>query len=59
VIGYTGNGLRLIGPETLNKNLLYNLGCNGIGILPSIFGGWKVSQFLGNKAAEKSIFDVK
>ncbi len=57
LMGYTQNGIRLIGPEPENKNLLYNLGCNGIGILPSIYGGWKISQFILNKIKTKSIFD--
>jgi glycine/D-amino acid oxidase-like deaminating enzyme len=57
LMGYTQNGIRVIGPEPENKNLLYNLGCNGIGILPSIFGGWKISQYLLNNVNEKSIFD--
>lgn len=57
LMGYTKNLLRIIGPEPQNPNLLYNLGCNGIGILPSVFGGWKISQFIQNKISGKSIFD--
>lgn len=57
LMGYTPNGVRLIGPEPLNKNLLYNLGCNGIGILPSIFGSYKISKILAGDKFEKSIFD--
>jgi glycine/D-amino acid oxidase-like deaminating enzyme len=57
LMGYTPNGIRLIGIEPLNKNLLYNLGCNGIGILPSIFGANKISKILSGEKFEKSIFD--
>lgn len=57
LMGYTPNGLRCIGPEPLNSVLMYNLGCNGVGLLSSIFGGWRISKFLTKKKLEKSIFD--
>jgi len=57
LMGYTPNGIRLIGPEPCNPTLLYNLGCNGVGILPSIFGGMHISRFLNNEKVEQSIFD--
>ena len=59
LMGYTKTGLRLIGPEILNENLLYNLGCNGVGILPSIHGAYKISQILLGKKQEESIFDPR
>ncbi|NJS41144.1 hypothetical protein HC766_02035 [Candidatus Gracilibacteria bacterium] len=49
--------IRIVGVEPRNKNLLYNLGCNGVGLLPSVFGGWKISQIIGGKKVEKDIFD--
>lgn len=58
LMGYTKNGIRLIGPEPKNPSLLYNLGCNGIGILPSIYGGKRLSQIILGEQTEKSIFDV-
>ncbi len=58
LMGYTSNGIRLVGPEPKNARLLYNLGCNGIGILPSIFGGQRISEFIAEKEIGKSIFDV-
>jgi len=58
-MGYTTSGLRLIGPEPANPVLLYNLGCNGIGILTSIYGGKKISDFLAGKTMPPSIFDPK
>lgn len=57
LMGYTKNGVRLIGPEPCNPVLLYNLGCNGVGILSSIFGGKRISKFLNHHKLEKSIFD--
>ena len=57
LMGYTPNGIRCIGPEPCNPVLLYNLGCNGIGILPSIFGGKKISRHINGEHVERSIFD--
>ncbi|HYC83406.1 MAG TPA: FAD-binding oxidoreductase [Candidatus Paceibacterota bacterium] len=57
LMGYTPNGVRRIGPEPCNPVLLYNLGCNGVGILPSIFGGKRVARFLKEEEVEPSIFD--
>ena len=57
LMGYTKNRIRLVGVEPCNPNLLYNLGCNGIGILPSIFGGYKIAQIITKKKQFKSIFD--
>lgn len=53
----TKTGLRTIGPENKNPNLLYNIGCNGVGILSSIHGWRKISQFLLGNVSNPSIFD--
>jgi glycine/D-amino acid oxidase-like deaminating enzyme len=58
-MGYTTNGLRLIGPDSKNPILLYNLGCNGVGILPSIFGAKRISDMLSGKKIKPMIFDPK
>ena len=58
LMGYTKNKVRLIGEEPKNKILLYNLGCNGVGILPSIYGGKRISMLLNNQKLERSIFDI-
>lgn len=58
LMAYTQNGVRLIGPEPKNSTLLYNLGCNGIGILPSVYGGKRISDFIAGNETKKSIFDV-
>jgi len=57
LMGYTPNRVRLIGEEPKNPVLLYNLGCNGIGIVPSIFGGRKISRIIGGENLNDSIFD--
>lgn len=58
LMGYTKNMLRMIGPDPRNKALLYNLGCNGVGILASIYGAKRISYFLQSGVLDKSIFDV-
>lgn len=58
LMGYTKNRIRTVGPEPQNPTLLYNLGCNGIGILPSVYGGKKIARHIGGEHVERSIFDV-
>jgi glycine/D-amino acid oxidase-like deaminating enzyme len=58
LMGYTTNGVRMIGTEPSNPRLLYNLGCNGIGILPSVYGGKRIAQLINKEKLEASIFDV-
>lgn len=58
VMGYTKNLLRMVGPDPSHKRLFYNLGCNGIGLLPSIFGGHKVARQIKGDKFPPSIFDV-
>jgi glycine/D-amino acid oxidase-like deaminating enzyme len=57
LMGYTPNAIRRIGSEPCNPVLLYNLGCNGVGILLSIYGGHKIARHLNNEQVEKTIFD--
>jgi len=59
LMGYTPNRVRLIGSEPKNPVLLYNLGCNGIGIIPSVFGGRKISRIIAGERLAPSIFDPK
>lgn len=56
LMGYTANGLRMVGFEKRNKTLMYNLGCNGIGILPAIWGGKRIADLL-NGDSSVSLFD--
>jgi len=57
LMGYTPNGIRCVGAEPCNQVLLYNLGCNGVGILPSIYGGQRIAQILSGDKLEPSMFD--
>jgi glycine/D-amino acid oxidase-like deaminating enzyme len=57
LMGYTKNHLRLLGAEPCNRNLLYNLGCNGVGILPSIFGGKHIARIIAGETVERTVFD--
>ncbi len=57
LMGYTPTGVRRIGYEPKNRVLLYNLGCNGVGILPSIYGGHRIAQLLAGQELPESLFD--
>lgn len=57
LMGYTPNGIRCIGAEPCNPILLYNLGCNGVGLLPSLYGGYRISQIVKEGKLKPSIFD--
>jgi glycine/D-amino acid oxidase-like deaminating enzyme len=58
VMGYTHNLIRMVGYDPNCPRLYYNLGCNGIGLLPSVFGGNKVARQIAGEKFEPSIFDV-
>lgn len=57
VMGYTPTGIRCVGRDPRAEALLYNLGCNGVGILPSIAGGRRIAQILAGARLEPSLFD--
>jgi glycine/D-amino acid oxidase-like deaminating enzyme len=57
LMGYTRSGLRMVGPDPCNPVLLYNLGCNGVGILTSVFGAKRVAQYILKKKLSPLIFD--
>lgn len=57
VMGYTPSGLRCVGPDQLNPVLMYNLGCNGTGILTSIMGAKRIADHINHKKLEPSVFD--
>jgi len=56
-MAYTDNRLRLIGVEPRNPVLHYNLGCNGIGFMPSVYGGHRIGRLLAGDALGPSLFD--
>lgn len=57
LMGYTKSGLRIIGNDTTEKALMYNIGCNGVGILSAIYGGYKIAKLLSGQIFSPSIFD--
>jgi glycine/D-amino acid oxidase-like deaminating enzyme len=57
LMGYTRNGIRVIGAEPRNPVLLYNFGCNGVGLLPSVYGGWRNARLLAGERLAASMFD--
>lgn len=58
-MGYTRTGVRLAGPDPKNPDLFYNLGCNGIGILHSVYGASLIAgEIMGRKMAD-SLFDPR
>ena len=59
LMGYNDSGIRVVGRHPRHPRLLYNLGCNGVGFLPSIFGGHRVSQALAGEHLAPSIFDPR
>jgi glycine/D-amino acid oxidase-like deaminating enzyme len=59
LMGYTRNGARVSGADPRNPVLLYNLGCNGVGLLPSIAGGARVARILAGDPLPPSAFDPR
>ena len=59
LMGYTRNGLRAIGAHPRHPSFFLNLGCNGVGILPSIYGGYRIARLIAGIKLPPSIFDVK
>jgi len=59
LMGYSPGRIRVVGAHPAHRPLLYNLGCNGVGFLPSIAGGERVARLLGGAALEPSVFDPR
>jgi len=57
IMGYTANGLRWVGKDPDHSHLWYNLGCNGIGIVPAVAGAEKIADIFNGKELFPSIFD--
>ena len=57
LMGYTKGRMRVVGVEPRNPVLMYNLGCNGVGFLPSIAGGLRIARLHGGMPLEPSLFD--
>ena len=48
LMGYSAGRIRVVGADPHHPALLYNLGCNGVGFLPSVFGGHRVARILAS-----------
>jgi glycine/D-amino acid oxidase-like deaminating enzyme len=59
LMAYTGDQVRKVGVEPRNPVLLYNLGCNGVGLLPSICGAERVARLVAGEKLEASLFDPR
>jgi glycine/D-amino acid oxidase-like deaminating enzyme len=59
LMGYMDGRVRVIGAHPGRPELLYNLGCNGVGFLPSIHGGRQVARILAGEQLPPSIFDPR
>ena len=57
LMGYTGSGVRLVGPHPEETRLLLNLGCNGIGILPSVAAAGRIAAHLRGEDPPPSLFE--
>lgn len=55
---YTDTWLRKIWLRKNHHHIRYNIWCNGVGILWSIHGWRKISQYFLGEVSEKSIFDI-
>ena len=58
-MGYNDGGVRVIGAHPRHRRLLYNLGCNGVGLLPSIHGGHRIARLLAGDEPGPSVFDPR
>ncbi len=59
LMGYNDGGTRVVGGHPLHPRLLYNLGCNGVGFLPSICGADRLARLFAGERLEPSIFDPR
>jgi glycine/D-amino acid oxidase-like deaminating enzyme len=59
LMGYTQGGIRVVGTHPRHPVLHYNLGCNGVGFLPSIYGGERIARALAGQSVGPSIFDPR
>jgi glycine/D-amino acid oxidase-like deaminating enzyme len=59
LMGYNDCGLRVVGAHPIEQRLLYNLGCNGVGFLPSIHGGRRIADLLAGRHVPESVFEPR
>lgn len=59
LMGYTHGRIRCVGAEPCYEALLYNMGCNGIGIMTSLYGASRIAGLLIGKDDGAHLFDPK
>jgi glycine/D-amino acid oxidase-like deaminating enzyme len=59
LMGYNDCGLRVVGAHPRHATVLYNLGCNGVGFLPSIYGARRIADVLAGEQLGPSVFDAR
>jgi glycine/D-amino acid oxidase-like deaminating enzyme len=57
LMGYTSNGVRVVGMDPGINHLYYNLGCNGIGLLSAVAGGERLSRMMAGEKVPPSMYD--
>jgi glycine/D-amino acid oxidase-like deaminating enzyme len=59
LMGYNDSGIRVVGAHPRHGRLLYNLGCNGVGFLPSLWSADRLARLLAGERLEPTIFDPR
>jgi glycine/D-amino acid oxidase-like deaminating enzyme len=59
LMGYNDSKLRVVGAHPNHGRLLYNLGCNGVGFLPSIYGAHHLARHLDGDNLPPTVFDPR
>jgi glycine/D-amino acid oxidase-like deaminating enzyme len=59
LMGYNDCGIRVVGAHPRHATLLYNLGCNGVGFLPSLHGAERIARLLAGEQLGPSVFDPR
>jgi len=58
LMGYTNSRNRKLGEFPKGSGLIYNIGCNGIGIMPAIASGKLIGEYFQNGRFEDTIWNV-
>lgn len=58
-MAYTKNSMRIVGARKEHPKIIFNIGCNGIGIIPAFFSGDKVARLINGEKFERSLFDAE
>lgn len=59
LMGYTATGLRVVGREPCAPRIIYNLGCNGVGIMPAFWASKQLVAIVNNEKTTPTLFDPR